>query len=145
MTDSLNPYAHLYASPSGPGDQRPTALQIVVDNDRVDKLTDKVALITGATAGIGIETARALYVTGARVFITARNAAKAARVVKDIVKNSKGNGKIEVIEMDMESLGSVKEAARAFLGKSDRLNILINNAGKNSPSDADLEDTGTDD
>lgn len=44
-------YASLYASPEGPGDGRPTALQIVKDNDMIDKLSGKTVLLTGGSNG----------------------------------------------------------------------------------------------
>jgi NAD(P)-dependent dehydrogenase (short-subunit alcohol dehydrogenase family) len=130
MSDIFNPYAEHFADPKGPGDARPTALQIIRDNDLLNKWTGKVALVTGATSGLGIETARALFATGADVFITARDLKKAQGVIDGIRRSSEGSGKLEVIEMDMNSLDSVKKAAQAFLAGSSRLNILVNNAGK---------------
>jgi hypothetical protein len=44
-------YASVYASPKGPGDARPTALQVVKDNDMIDKLSGKVVLLTGGSNG----------------------------------------------------------------------------------------------
>ena len=129
MYDSYNPYAELYANPKGPGDTRPTALQIVRDNDLSNKWTDIVVLVTGAASGLGIEAARALHATGADVFITARDTTKAQGVIDDIKKSSQGSGKLEVVEVNMNSFDSVKKAARVFLAKSSKLNILINNAG----------------
>ena len=129
MSDLFNPYAAEFANPKGPGDSRPTALQIIRDNDLLNKWTGKVALVTGATSGLGVETARALYATGADVFITARDVKKGQDVVDAILKSSEGQGKLEIIEMDMNSLDSVKKAAKAFLAQSNKLNILVNNAG----------------
>lgn len=129
MSDSYHPYAELYVNPKGPGDARPTALQIIRDNDLFNKWTDRVVLVTGATSGLGVETARALHATGADIFITARNIRKAQGAIEHIKKLSRGSGKLEVIEVDMNSLDSIKKAARAFLAKSSKLNILINNAG----------------
>jgi len=132
MFDPFHPYAELFAAPKGPGDARPTALQIIRDNDLLDRWTGKVALVTGATSGIGLETARTLFATGADVFITARKIKKAEAVLDDIRQSSEASGKLEVIEMDMNSIDSVKKAVKDFLGRSNNLNILVNNAGKNS-------------
>jgi hypothetical protein len=130
MSDSFNPYAQLYAKPAGPGDQRPTALQVIEDNGAKGTWAGRVALVTGGTSGIGLATVGALHSTGADVYFTARNLEKAAATKADILKASQGSGKLEVIEMDMDSLNSVRKAAKYFLNKSDRLNVLINNAGK---------------
>ena len=62
---STTRYTEAHASPTGPGDARPTAEDIVKNEGLLGKLAGKVFLITGASAGIGIETARALYATGA--------------------------------------------------------------------------------
>ena len=130
MSEILSkPYAEHYVQPKGPGDARPTALQVIKDQDLLGKWTDKVALVTGGTSGIGVDTARALYATGAHVFITGRDLNKAQGVIEGILESTEGSGKIEAIEMDMDSLDSVKAAARDFLAKSDKLNILVNNAG----------------
>ena len=129
MYDSSHPYAELYANSKGPGDARPTAIQIIRDNDLFNEWTDRVVLVTGATSGLGVETARALHATGADVFITARDTRKAQDIIDNIKKSSQGSGKLEIIEVDMNSLDSVKKAAQAFLTKSSKLNILVNNAG----------------
>ena len=67
-----------------------------------------------------------MHATGAHIFITARDTVRAQAVVEDILKISQGNGKLEVIEMHMESLESVKRAAGELLSKSKKQNILIN-------------------
>ncbi|KAM0544358.1 hypothetical protein ACHAPJ_011894 [Fusarium lateritium] len=58
-------YVALHQSPSGPGDSRPTAIQIIKDEGLEGKLNDQVILVTGCSSGIGIETAKALHPTGA--------------------------------------------------------------------------------
>ena len=130
MTDSFAPYAPLFESPRGVGDQRPTALQVVRDQGVTGTYIGKVALVTGGTNGIGVETARALHATGADVYITARDAHKGDKSRRDILARSEGKGRLEIIMMDMDSLESVRQAANSFLAKSDRLNILVNNAGE---------------
>ena len=120
-----SPYAAAHQSTQGPGDARPTALQIVKDNDLEGKLTDKVIFITGCSSGIGIETARALAVTGARIFCSARDLKKGKAALGDILEP----GRVELIELDMNSLDSVRACADEFLSKSPKLNVLINNAG----------------
>jgi cysteine synthase len=67
----MSRYAEAHANPAGPGDARPTALQIIKDEAVEGKLVGKVIVITGTSSGIGIETARALSLTGARLFLTA--------------------------------------------------------------------------
>jgi NAD(P)-dependent dehydrogenase (short-subunit alcohol dehydrogenase family) len=128
--DPFNPYKDTYANPKGPGDARPTALQVLRDNDCINNWSEKVVLITGATRGIGIDTAKAMHAPGAHVFITARDKARARAVVDDILKDSEGKGKLEVIEMHLDSLDSVKQAAKEFTTQGKTLNVLINNAGK---------------
>lgn len=133
MSDPFAPYAHLYKEPNGPGDQRPTALQVVRDNNLINGLSGKVVLVTGGTSGIGVETVRALHATGADVYFTARNVEKATATQADILRRSDGKGKLDFIEMDQDSLESVRAGVTAFLHKSDKLNILVCNAGKKVP------------
>ncbi|CAL8469736.1 g9278 [Coccomyxa elongata] len=123
-------YESVHAAPEGPGDARPTAMQIIEDEKLINQLTDKVFIITGGSSGIGIETARAIYATGALVYITARDLKKGQEVADDIkasLPNSKG--KIDVLKLELDSLQSVRDCAADFLGKSKQLNVLINNAG----------------
>lgn len=91
-------------------------------------LSGKRALVTGATAGIGVETARALAAHGAAVTLTARNMARGQQVVDDI-RASTGNDAVEVMELELGSMASIRRFAEAFLAEHDSLNLLINNAG----------------
>lgn len=118
-------YAEAHKSPKGPGDARPTALDIVKDEGLEGKLTDKVFLITGCSSGIGIDTARALSVTGAKLFLGVRDIAKGESALADILEP----GRVELLKIDLNSLESVREAAQTFLQKSKTLNVVINNAG----------------
>ena len=130
MSSPTRPYEALHQNPKGEGDARPTALQIIQDEDLVNKMTDKVILVTGTSSGIGTETARALHATGAHVFMHVKYAAEGESVRKDILATSPGKGKLEILSIDLGSLKSVRDGAAEFLKKSDKLNVLLNNAGK---------------
>ena len=91
-------------------------------------LTGKLTLVTGASGGLGAETARALASKGARVVITARDVAKGEGVARGI-RASTGNDGIEVEELDLGSLASVRAFADRFRARHDALQILVNNAG----------------
>lgn len=125
--DLIRPYAHLHADEKGPGDQRPTASQIIADNHLQGALSDKVALVTGASAGIGVPTALALVETGMRVFVAVRNFDKTrASGLGPYI----ADGKVELLHLDNNSLASVRRCADEFKQRSGgKLNLLINNAG----------------
>ncbi|PRP83269.1 hypothetical protein PROFUN_09481 [Planoprotostelium fungivorum] len=121
-------YSSSFANPKGAGDARPTALDIVRDEGLEGQWKGKVALVTGCTSGIGPETARGLYATGATVYITARDVKRGEEVARDIDGGNQENP-VQVVRLELDSLQSVREATAEFLKKSDRLNILVNNAG----------------
>ena len=91
-------------------------------------LSSKVALVTGATAGIGLETAGGIAKTGATVVIVGRDRAKSERVVNEL-RAATRNEKIEFIVADLFSLRAIRELAENFKSKYSRLDILVNNAG----------------
>lgn len=130
---ALDRYAALHAStPQGRGDGRPTADQVLQDQDLVGNHAwqDKIVLITGGTAGLGAESARMLHKTGAKIFIMGRDVAKGQRIANEILTANPNYPPIEVIEMDHNSLQSVRDGAAEFLKKSGgKLNILMTNAG----------------
>ncbi|KAL0258909.1 hypothetical protein SLS55_006413 [Diplodia seriata] len=129
MSERITPYAHLHTTPDGPGDQRPTALQVIKDEDLVGKWTNKRIFITGANQGLGLETARALHATGATLYLGVRALAKGEAARASILSTSPSSSPIHLIELSLDSFDSVRAAAAAFLAQSDTLNILINNAG----------------
>jgi NAD(P)-dependent dehydrogenase (short-subunit alcohol dehydrogenase family) len=103
----------------------------------VGKLADKTILITGCSSGIGIETARALKATGARLFLTARDLSKGYKALGDIVEP----GKVDLLLLDLNSLASVRAFAAEFLQASgNKLNILVNNAGVMETPEGTTED-----
>ncbi|EXJ82891.1 hypothetical protein A1O3_06707 [Capronia epimyces CBS 606.96] len=117
--------AHLPTSLDGPGDARPTALQIIQDNGLAGALRDKVMLVTGTSSGLGVETVRALAATGAKIYATARNLDKGRAALADILEP----GRLELLQLDTASMASVRACARDFLARESRLNVLVANAG----------------
>ncbi len=88
-------------------------------------LKDKVAMVTGASQGIGRATARALAGGGAKVAIAARNAEKLASLEAEIAQMG---GEALPVTMDVADPGQVKAGFQQALGKFGRLDILVNNA-----------------
>ena len=120
-------YTAAHADPKGAGDARPTAIEIVQDEGAVNNLCDKTILITGCSSGLGLETTRALFKTGARLFLTARNLEKARQALRDIPDDKHH---IQVFQLDQTSLDSVRKCATEINKAIDgKLNILICNAG----------------
>jgi 3-oxoacyl-[acyl-carrier protein] reductase len=88
-------------------------------------LKDRVALVTGASQGIGRATALALSQAGARVAVAARNADKLAAVVAEI---SGAGGEALAIPMDVADAQQIKDGFRQAIEKFGKLDILVNNA-----------------
>ncbi len=88
----------------------------------------RVAVVTGANGGLGLETARALAAKGAHVVMAVRNQEKAAAAVEDI-RASVPQASLELVALDLGSQASVREASEQILGAHERIDLLINNAG----------------
>ncbi|KZL87919.1 short-chain dehydrogenase [Colletotrichum incanum] len=123
-----NRYAEAHANPQGEGDARPTAFQIIQDEGLIGKLSDKVALVTGGTNGIRLEIVRHLAKTGMNVFFTSRDLAKGEKV-KNQLQREDPSLKLEVVQMELKSLMSVKKGAEQIINNTNRLDVLVNNAG----------------
>jgi len=91
-------------------------------------MTGKTVVITGATSGIGLETAVALAGAGARVVITGRDRARGEAAVKDIQRRS-GSQAVELVVFDLGDLASVRAGAGEILARCPRIDVLVNNAG----------------
>ena len=105
-------------------DASSTALQVLMGRD----LSGRYALITGANCGIGYETARSLALQGATVIMACRNI-KAALTARDSIVKERPEAKVEVLELDLCSLRSVKTMADTYLQRGWPLHMLILNAG----------------
>src|SRR5256712_2865563 len=88
-------------------------------------LKDKVALVTGASQGIGRDTALALAEAGAKVAVAARSEEKLTALVKEIVA---AGGQAFAVKMDVADAEQVKAGFKQVLDKYGRLDILVNNA-----------------
>ncbi|CAI9092262.1 OLC1v1027456C2 [Oldenlandia corymbosa var. corymbosa] len=86
------------------------------------------AIITGATSGIGAETARVLALRGIHVVMGVRNMA-AGKEVQESIRKQIPNAKVDALELDLSSIASVAAFASNFKGLGLPLNLLINNAG----------------
>lgn len=86
------------------------------------------ALVTGASGGLGAETARVLASAGAAVTLAARDAAKAEAVAEEI-RSGTGNPAVDVTALELTDLGSVRRCAKQWLADGKPLHLLINNAG----------------
>ena len=128
------PYASSHIDPQGPGDSRPTAQQILGDCDAVGNLTKKSILITGASSGLGIATAAALYGTGAQLYLTARDLPRMEQIIDSIVAEHIPTAPTSFprprsVEMHMDSFASVRKAAEVVRSQTQTLNAIICNAG----------------
>ncbi|WP_239470098.1 SDR family oxidoreductase [Archangium violaceum] len=88
----------------------------------------KVCLVTGATSGIGLETARALARQGATVVLSGRDPGRGEAALAE-VRRTVPDAKLDLMLADLTSLGSVRKLAQGFQARYSRLDVLLNNAG----------------
>jgi NAD(P)-dependent dehydrogenase (short-subunit alcohol dehydrogenase family) len=88
----------------------------------------KIVLITGATSGIGKETAQGLALLGATVVLTTRDVERGEQTRQELIQSTK-NTNIDVLFCDLASFASIRDCCNEFLKKYPTLHVLINNAG----------------
>lgn len=105
-------------------DASSTTDEVLADVD----LTGRVAAVTGASGGLGLETARSLAARGAHVVLAARNNDKLGAAVETI-RTALPDASLATLLLDLADVVSCRRAAVEVLGTVDRLDLLINNAG----------------
>jgi NAD(P)-dependent dehydrogenase (short-subunit alcohol dehydrogenase family) len=96
--------------------------------DQIPDQKGRIAIITGATSGLGKEAARTLGIKNATVIMAVRNLQKGEGVVSEITAQHPG-ADVQVRELDLGSLSSVRSFAHSFQKDFNRLDLLVNNAG----------------
>ena len=91
-------------------------------------LAGKVALVTGGNSGLGFETVKALAGKRAQVILACRDTAKGF-AARDQICQQTPDASIEVMQLDLANLASVRQFVEEFVAKHDQLHILLNNAG----------------
>jgi NAD(P)-dependent dehydrogenase (short-subunit alcohol dehydrogenase family) len=94
----------------------------------IPNLSGKVAVVTGANGGLGLESAKALAGAGAHVVMAARNQVKAA-AARDEILTAHPDASLEIVELDLGSFDITREAAARIAARHPTVDILINNAG----------------
>lgn len=92
-------------------------------------LSGKRALVTGVSAGLGVETARALAAHGAQVVGAARDLDKARAATVQVLADATSGGGLELVELDLAALASVRACADALVADGRRFDLVIANAG----------------
>jgi NAD(P)-dependent dehydrogenase (short-subunit alcohol dehydrogenase family) len=94
----------------------------------IPDLTGQTVIVTGASSGIGLETAAGIAAAGGRAVLACRNLEKAAAAQSEILGRG-GRGPVEVVRLDLGDQGQIAEAAAEIRERFPRIDRLINNAG----------------
>ncbi len=107
--------------------------------DHIGSQKGKIAIVTGANSGLGIEITTILVKKEMKVIMACRNIEKAENA-KSIILKTIATADIDIIQIDLNSLKSVRKFANTFCNKYNHLNFLIENAGILAPSFSKTED-----
>ncbi len=103
-------------------------------NFEIPDLTGKNFIVTGANSGIGLEEARTFAAHSATVIMACRSLDKAHSAVEDI-RAGNPEARLELMELDLACLESVRHFAESYTARYDKLDVLVNNAGVMVPPD----------
>ncbi len=98
------------------------------NSKNISDQSGRVAIVTGSSSGIGLETARVLANKNAEVIIAVRNLQKGNKAM-ELIKAQNPNANLRIMELDLADLTSVKSFTETFQANYNRLDLLINNAG----------------
>ncbi|CAI4231573.1 unnamed protein product [Auanema sp. JU1783] len=90
---------------------------------------EKVAVVTGASGGIGLETVAGLNKAKAKVYMLCRSLPKAEEAVIDLVKKGCDATRLIIVHCDFNDFNSVRQCAKTVLEVESKIDILVNNAG----------------
>lgn len=107
--------------------------------EEIPDLSGKIAVVTGANGGLGLESAKALAGAGAHVVMAARDQAKAA-VAKYQIFEGHPEASLEIVELDLASMDTVRKAVLAISNAHPEIDILMNNAGLMAMPERKTED-----
>lgn len=105
----------------------------------IPDLTGRTVIVTGASAGLGAEATRLLARRGAKVTLAVRTVAKGERVASEI-RQTLPDADLEVRELDLASLASIRAFAKVFNDEVGRVDVLLNNAGVMAPPRSETVD-----
>lgn len=97
--------------------------------DRLADQTGKTFVVTGANSGIGFKASKRLIAAGGSVIMLCRNQSKADAAAQALMQDAPKSGAVEIMQMDLASLDSVRSAAAKVLDAAPQIDVLINNAG----------------
>ena len=101
--------------------------------DAIPDQSGRIALITGANSGLGLESARALAAQGATVVLACRSRRKGEAARNELIGSVRSGGGLEVLELDLADLQSIRRASQWLAEQYGRLDLLLNNAGVMAP------------
>src|SRR5690349_14972438 len=104
-------------------------------NNQLFDLTDRVALVTGGSKGLGKAMARAMAEAGANIVISSRHEGELKSAAAEIAEGTRA--KVSYFVADMTSRDDVRKLASGALSAMGKIDILVNNAGSNQPQAID--------